>query len=322
MAESSTSRTVIKTADLNKNYGDLQVLKSLDLEVPEHAIFGFLGPNGAGKTTTMKILLGLSTPTSGRAEIFGKDVQEDGLVIRSRLGYLPQHPTFPDYMTAREVLAFTGRFFFHKNGRALPSRIEEMLDLVGLENKADRKVGGFSGGERQRLGIAQAQIHRPELLILDEPAAALDPLGRHDVLAIMDKLKSRATIFYSTHILDDVQQVSDTVAILNQGELVAQGPIDQLLRGEGEVVFRLRVQGPWQKLEENLSGRAWVSGLDITERQESVEIDVCVADLDAPENRLLQEALRVPGIVVLEYRRKELELEDAFIEIIKGGRDD
>lgn len=322
MTATTQPSTIIKTSGLTKQYGSLQVLKSLDLEVPKHAIFGFLGPNGAGKTTTMKILLGLSTPTSGQAEIFGKDVQEDGLVIRSKLGYLPQHPTFPEYMTAREVLAFTGRFFFQNNGRALPSRIEEMLHLVGLEDKADRRVGGFSGGERQRLGIAQAQIHHPELLILDEPAAALDPLGRHDVLSIMETLKSRTTIFYSTHILDDVQQVSDTVAILNQGELVAQGPIDQLLQGEGEVVYRIKLQGPWQALESKLSDQDWVSGLEIKERQESAVIDVYVTDQDAPANRLLREALSVPGVVVLEYRRKELELEDAFIEIIKGGRDD
>jgi ABC-2 type transport system ATP-binding protein len=321
MTELARTQTIIKTVGLSKAYGDLRVLKSLDLEVPEHSIFGFLGPNGAGKTTTMKILLGLSTPTSGRAEIFGKDVQHSGLEIRSRLGYLPQHPTFPAYMTAREVLAFTGRFFFQNDGRALPRRIEEMLELVGLEDKADRKVAGFSGGERQRLGIAQAQIHHPELLILDEPAAALDPLGRHDVLSIMEKLRTRATIFYSTHILDDVQQVSDTVAILNQGELVAQGSINQLLAGDGETVYRLKVKGPWQNLKEKLSGQPWVSGLEITEGPESAGFDIFVGSQDVPENRLLREALAVPDLVVLEFRRKEIELEEAFIEIVKGGRD-
>jgi len=321
MAELARPQTIIKTVGLNKTYGDLRVLKSLDLEVPEHSIFGFLGPNGAGKTTTMKILLGLSTPTAGRAEIFGRDVQQDGLVIRSRLGYLPQHPTFPAYMTAREVLAFTGRFFFQNDGRALPSRIEEMLELVGLEDKADRKVAGFSGGERQRLGIAQAQIHHPELLILDEPAAALDPLGRHDVLSIMEKLRTRATIFYSTHILDDVQQVSDTVAILDRGELVAQGPIGQLLAGDGELVFRLKVQGPWQKLENKLSGQPWIAGVEISEGPESARLDVYVASQQDPGNRLLREALSIPDLVVLEFRKKEIELEEAFIEIIKGGQD-
>ena len=313
---------VIRTQDLVKNYGAVQVLKDLDLAVPRHSIFGFLGPNGAGKTTTMKILLGLASATSGEVEIFGKDVPEHSLQIRSRLGYLPQHPTFPPYMTASEVLRFTGRFFFQEGGRVLQARIREMLELVGLEDKADRRVDGFSGGERQRLGIAQAQIHQPELLILDEPAAALDPLGRHDVLAIMERLQTRATIFYSTHILDDVQQVSDTVAILNRGELVAQGPINRLLAGDGEVIYHLQVRGPWQTLKQELLQSSWIARVEASGQGEVAGLDVVVSDQETAENRLLQEALKVPELIVLEYRRKEIELEDAFMEIIQGGQDD
>ena len=146
-------------------------------------------------------------------------------------------------MSARETLRFTARFFFSGPRPKIEARVDEMLDLVGLQDKADRPVKGFSGGERQRLGLALAQINDPDLLILDEPAAALDPIGRHEVLQVMERLRAHTTIFYSTHILDDVQQVSDAVAILNHGELVAQGPIEDLLAGGGDPVYTLIAEG-------------------------------------------------------------------------------
>ena len=146
-------------------------------------------------------------------------------------------------MTARETIRFTARFFFKGPKDALEKRVQETLDLVGLADKADRKIKGFSGGERQRLGIAQAQVNQPDLLILDEPAANLDPMGRRDVLHVMEKLREHATIFYSTHILDDVQRVSDTVAILNHGELVAQAPVAELLSNNGDVIYTLKIKG-------------------------------------------------------------------------------
>src|SRR5690606_9384722 len=192
--------------------------------VPKNSIFGCLGPNGAGKTTTIKLLLGLARPTGGSATIFGLDVVNDSTEIRKRVGYLAQDPRFYEGMTARETLRFTARFFYNGPKAAIEDRINNTLELVGLSDKADRSIKGFSGGERQRLGIAQAQINFPDLLILDEPAAALDPMGRHDVLEVMERLRKHTTIFYSTHILDDVQKVSDTVAILKHGQLVAQAP--------------------------------------------------------------------------------------------------
>ena len=178
---------VIQTKGLSKSFGEVDALKPLDLEVSEHAIFGFLGPNGAGKTTLMKLLLGLAKPSEGSATIFGNDIETDSVEIRRRVGYLPQDPRFYEYMSARETLDFTAKFFFSGPQKAIDQRVDEMLDLVGLAEKADRPIKGFSGGERQRLGIAQAQVNYPDLLILDEPAAALDPLGRRDVLAIMER---------------------------------------------------------------------------------------------------------------------------------------
>ena len=217
---------VIKTQDLSKTFDTVEALKSLNLKVPRNSIFGFLGPNGAGKTTTMKLLLGLIWPTHGGGTVFGMDIVKASVEIRSRVGYLPQEPRFYEHMTARETFDFTARFFFKGPKAEIKKRVDETIELVGLEGKADRPIKGFSGGERQRLGIAQAQVNYPDLLILDEPAAQLDPLGRRDVLAVMERLRKYTTVFYSTHILDDVQRVSDTVAILNKGEMVSYGPIE------------------------------------------------------------------------------------------------
>src|SRR5512138_2701323 len=196
---------VIETRNLNKTYGNVAALQSLDLKVPQHSIFGFLGPNGAGKSTTIKLLLGLARPTSGTASIFDMDILNNNAEIRNRIGYLAQDPRYYDEMTARETLRFTARFFFQGPKQKIEERVEETLELVGLADKADRPIKGFSGGERQRLGIAQAQVNYPDLLILDEPAASLDPMGRRDVLEVMERLREHTTIFYSTHILDDVQ---------------------------------------------------------------------------------------------------------------------
>jgi len=224
----------VETRGLSKSYDGVHAVDGIDLEVPRHSVFGFLGPNGAGKTTTMKMLLGLIRPTAGSGSVFGLDMVADSPRVRARVGYLPQEPRFYPRMTARETLRFAAGFFFSGPADAIEARIEEMLELVGLAGKADRPIKTLSGGETQRLGIAQAHIHQPDLLILDEPAAALDPLGRRDVLSILERFRATSTVFYSTHILDDVQRVSDIVCILKDGRIIAQGPLEQVLAGGSE----------------------------------------------------------------------------------------
>ena len=312
---------VIHTQDLSKTFESVEALKSLTIKVPRNSIFGFLGPNGAGKTTTMKLLLGLIWPTGGSGTIFGMDIVKDSAAIRSRVGYLPQEPRYYEHMTARETLDFTARFFFKGPTSEIEKRIDEMLELVGLADKADRPIKGFSGGERQRLGIAQAQVNYPDLLILDEPAAQLDPLGRRDVLSVMERLRKYTTIFYSTHILDDVQRVSDTVSILNHGELVAHGTIEELLAGSGGPVYTISLKGNITEAIKRMRAQDWVSEIQTAPQDGETTCFVSVMDEAIAEAQLLRLLLADENLIVKYFGRKEYELEEIFVNIVEGGQD-
>jgi ABC-2 type transport system ATP-binding protein len=266
----------------------------------------------------MKLLLGLIRPTSGSGTAFGQDIVRDSIAIRSRIGYLPQQPQFISDMTARETLRLTARFFFSGPKQAIETRVEEMLDLVGLQDKADRPVRGFSGGERQRLGLAQAQINHPDLLILDEPSAALDPMGRLAVLRVMEQLREQTTIFYSTHILDDVQRVSDTVAILNHGELVAQGPIEHLLAGSDKPVYTLSLRGDVEATRSRIANLPYVASVDVMRSNGATCWQVSVTEESAAEERLLREVLAEEAVTVTEFHRKKYELEEVFASFVEG----
>jgi len=314
------TETVIETHGLSKSYKGVQALKALDLQVQEHSICGFLGPNGAGKSTTIKLLLGLAQPTGGSGRVFGKDILKENDEIRRRVGYLAQDPRFYEYMTARETLRFTARFFYTGPKAEIEQRVAETLDLVGLADKADRPVKGFSGGERQRLGIAQAQVNYPDLLILDEPAASLDPIGRKDVLEVMERLRKHTTIFYSTHILDDVQRVSDTVVILNQGALVAQGPIEEILAWGRAVSFTLTIKGDSAGVEARLRGQPWVTGIEEMSRNGRVSWQIRVSDPDVAEAELVPLALVGGGVTVSEFGRNHRNLEEVFMSIVGAAQ--
>jgi len=308
---------VIETHELSKTYKNVQALRSLDLKVRQNSIFGFLGPNGAGKTTTIKLMLGLIRPSTGSATLFGMDSSSQSVDIRARVGYLPQEPHFYEHMTARQTLRFVARFFFKGPTKAIEERVNEMLELVDLTDKADRPIKTFSGGERQRLGIAQAQVNYPDLLILDEPAASLDPIGRRDVLEVMSKLRKYTTVFYSTHILDDVQRVSDTVVILNKGELVAQGPIEELLAGSEGVVYIVHLRGEVETAHQQALSQPWVNGIITDENNGESTWQVSVTDPLSAENQLLKLLVNCP-VVVTEFRRKQYELEDVFLQVVEG----
>lgn len=310
---------VINTQNLSKSYGEIDALKSLNLQVPKGSIFGFLGPNGAGKTTTIKLLLGLAKPTSGSGSIFGLDIVRDSVAIREHIGFLAQDPRFYEYMTARETLRFKAKFYFQGPASLIEERVDESLALVGLSDKADRPIRGFSGGERQRLGIAQAQVNLPDLLVLDEPAASLDPLGRRDVLEVMEGLRKHTTIFYSTHILDDVQQVSDAAAILNKGRLVAQAPIEELISGQDGIVYSLIIEGDANPALAKISKMPWVSRINSDTGGDQTIIEIAVTNEKAAKAQLLRLVLESNLINVAHFGRKTYELEDIFVDLVEGG---
>lgn len=312
---------VIETHDLSKSYKNVQALKPLELKVHQNSIFGFLGPNGAGKTTTIKLMLGLTKPTRGGGTVCGCDIVRDSLELRRKIGYLGQNPRFYDHMTAREMLRFRARFFYRGPKVEIEQRIEETLALVALDDKADRPISGFSGGELQRLGIGLAQINYPELLILDEPAASLDPQGRRDVLEVISRLRKHATVFYCTHILDDVQQVSDTVAILNHGELVAQAPMQELLNGSTGIIYKIVLEGDTSATQTRLASLPWVAGIKVTSLMGQTTWQVSVTDEAAAKTELLKSLVCDEHVNVVEFGRMKYELEDVFLSIVEGGKD-
>ena len=318
----NTNGFVIETQGLSKSYNGVHALKALNLQVPKNSIFGFLGPNGSGKSTTIKLLLGLIRPSGGSGTVFGLDIAQKSPEIRTRVGYLAQDQRFYGHMTARETLRFTAGFFYAGPKAEIENRIDETLELVNLAGKADRPVQGFSGGECQRLGIAQAQINYPDLMILDEPAAALDPQGRHDVLMIMERLRKYSTIFFSTHILDDVQKVSDTVAILNHGELVALAPIEELLAGSGNVVYTITTKGDGGGIQTRLSELSWVTDINRSRVNGGTRWQVIVDDEAAAEAQLLRSVQSDSEITVSEFGRKKFELEEIFLKIIEESNHD
>lgn len=315
MTSHATAPPAIRTHGLRKSYGPHDAVAGLDLVVPAGRVFGFLGPNGAGKTTTLKLLVGLVAPTSGTAELFGRDVRENPFELRRRIGFLAQEPRFYPYLSARETLALVARLYGLGSTRAEARRIDASLDEVGLSELADRRVGGFSGGERQRLGIAQASLHQPELLILDEPAASLDPLGRRDVLDLIRRLQGRATVFFSTHILEDVQRVADEAAILARGRLRAQGRMDELLAGDGDAVT-VELRGADETLLDELRSAPWVASVDATTED---DLQRWTVRLNAPEGdrALLRFLADTETVSVASFRRASSSLEDVFVRVIE-----
>ncbi|NLU32500.1 MAG: ABC transporter ATP-binding protein [Clostridiaceae bacterium] len=217
---------ILEVNRLYKSFGSHEVLKGLDMDVPEHSIFGFVGQNGAGKTTTMKIILGLLKPDSGSVTVCGEKVTYGETRTNRFIGFLPDVPEFYGYMRPLEYLKLCGEITGIEKNR-IRSRSEELLELVGLKNEKKR-IGGFSRGMKQRLGIAQALLNEPKILICDEPTSALDPVGRKEILDILLAAKGKTTILFSTHILSDVERICDHIAVLHGGRLALCGTLSEI----------------------------------------------------------------------------------------------
>ncbi len=310
----------IEIRQLSKRYRKVEALRGLDLEVPEGSICGFLGPNGAGKTTTMKILMGLIRPSGGYAAVFGHDVRSHGLVARSRIGYLPQDPVFPPSQTVRGVVSYVACLYpGHPRGRALRRRVDDLLDRVGMADKARRRVRGLSGGERQRLGVAQALIAEPDLVMMDEPSAGLDPVGRRDMLDLIAEIGGDTTVFYSTHILDDVERVSDTVVMINAGRVVAQGTLDSIL-AVSDLDYTLHLCGDTRETLGRVSAEPWVVSVETQQKGELEEWRVRVSDEATAIDRLVPLLLADDRCDIIEFHLSDRRLEDAYLEVM--GADD
>lgn len=214
---------ILKIQHLSKSFGENKVIDDLTFSVPEHSVFGFTGQNGAGKTTTMRMVLGLLKPTGGSITVCGEPVTYGQTKTNKYIGYLPDVPEFYGYMKPFEYLKLCGEITGLSDVK-IKSKSEELLTLVSLD-KANKRIGGFSRGMKQRLGIAQALLNEPKLLICDEPTSALDPIGRKDILEILQQVKGKTTVVFSTHILSDVERICDNIAVLHNGKLALYGTL-------------------------------------------------------------------------------------------------
>ena len=304
----------IEARGLTKRYGDVLALDALDLAVPTGSVFGFLGPNGAGKTTTLRLLTGLSRPTAGTAVVAGVEVGRGGTDLARRIGYLDQDPRFYGWMTGRELLTFVGRAY-GLAGATLRSRVDEVLETVGLADAAQRRVGGYSGGMRQRLGVGQAVLPRPAVLFLDEPVSALDPEGRRDTLELIGRLRGASTVLMSTHILTDVERICDRVAILDHGRLVAEARMGDLLARNARPILEMDPE-PGQdlavaSLAAALRAAAWTR--DVRAEHGILRVVVTDAELAAAEALPLVVAT---GVRLARFERVRPTLEDVFLQLV------
>lgn len=304
----------IRAEGLRKHFGNVRALDGLDLSVEPGTVFGFLGPNGAGKTTTIRILTGLARPTGGRAWVDGLDVATARRQIAARIGYLPEDPVCYPWMTAGEFLDYVGRVF-GLSGRERAARTQELLELVDLAEVSKRRVGGFSRGMRQRLALAQALVNRPRVLFLDEPASALDPIGRKEVLDLIERLRGQCTVLMSTHILADVERVCDTIGIVNCGKLVVEARRADLLAHYAQPVFEIEGDdgsatqiAAWA---EALHQRPWVAGVSVDRTVARVVVrDVATAKRELPTS------IAQAGLPLVRYEMLRPSLEDVFVWLV------
>ncbi len=305
---------VIEIRGLSKNFHGQQALRGITLEVPRGTVYGFLGPNGAGKTTAIKILVGLLNPSGGNTHLWGRQVRP-GLSrrLKRRIGYLPEEPAFPEALTGREVLDFVRAVngIAPGAGQARIKRILERLDLVAA---AKRRVASYSRGMKQRLGLGCVLLPEPELFILDEPVSALDPVGRLEVLELLASLRGRSTVFFSSHVLTDVERVCDRVAVLFQGNLLLQSSLQNLLEQHRLPRYRIKFRktAPEELIQE-LRARTWVRQVEIY--SEEIIVEAVAEGLARMEEELLP-LLTSYAVVVLSYERQHEDLEKIFLKLL------
>lgn len=295
---------ILQITDLQKRFGDKEVLKGVNLSVPEQSIFGFIGQNGAGKTTTMKMVLGLMNPDKGEILVAGEKVNFGQTATNRYIGYLPDVPEYYSFMNAKEYLMFCGEITGMQSDQ-LKVRVAELLELVGLAGEKHR-IKGFSRGMKQRLGIAQALLNRPKLLICDEPTSALDPVGRKEILDILLAVREQTTVLFSTHILSDVEKICTDVAFLNQGLINISGKLS-------EIKANYRTE---KYLIETEREKDIVSIIEAF--PDCMRIGQTQMEFSEKQNTLfdIMQYITNQRIIVLKIERMEPSLESLFMEVV------
>lgn len=303
---------ILEIKQLYKRFGHHEVLKGLDMDVPEHSIFGFVGQNGAGKTTTMKIILGLLKADSGSVTVCGEKVTYGETKTNRNIGFVPDVPEFYGYMNPMEYLKLCGEITGLPKNK-IKSRSEELLELVGLKDEK-RKIGQFSRGMKQRLGIAQALLNEPKLLICDEPTSALDPIGRKEILDILLAAKEKTTIVFSTHILSDVERICDHIAVLHDGKLALCGTLSEIKKRHRHNGFILEFENEKDAfLFENAEELKQPS---ISLSRDGTTVRVFLTDRNMDGHFLLS-VLSQKRLVPLKFEVMEPTLETLFVEMVR-----
>ncbi len=307
---------ILRIENLEKSFGDKKVLRGVNLNVPPKKVFGFVGKNGAGKTTTMKLVLGLMTANTGEIFVNGEKVTYGNTKTNRFIGYLPDVPEYYSFMTPKEYLSFCGEIT-KMDKKEIRTRSEELLKLVGLGEEKHR-IKGFSRGMKQRLGIAQALLNRPKLLICDEPTSALDPLGRKEILDILVAAKEETTILFSTHILSDVEHICDEMALLNEGKIIMQGSIDEVKSKRRGNALEIQLE----RKEDSDSLYRFIC--EKTKAQKAGSAGK--TERNGSKNIIIKEASLLPytlnfiadnNIPFIKIEKQESTLEDIFLEAIK-----
>ena len=307
----------ISAKGLSKHYGNVKALDNLNLEIPENVGFGLLGPNGAGKTTAIKLLTGFASPTSGEAWVAGEKVGEGNLAVQSKIGLLPDVPAFYEWMSGRDLMHFIGEL------HGLPQaenkkRTEKLLELVELKKDGNRRVGGYSRGMRQRLGIAQALINNPEVLFLDEPTSALDPIGRREVLNLILRLRENTTVFMSSHILSDIERVCNMVGILNKGKLITVDSVEGLQKKYARSVFEMEFIEGADAFVDSLKKIPWLVEPALVTENGSPKVTVRAVNAERARKELPR-LITESGLTLTRYELTVPNIEEIFMEIMTNG---
>ena len=307
-------KSAIYTENLCKNYGEIKAIDRVNLSVPSGLIFGFLGKNGAGKTTTIRMLAGLAKPSGGEGWVDGESIL-DGKNLAHKIGYLPEEPAFYGWMTPIEYLDYVGRLFKIPTDER-KDRIGKLLEGLGLTGPAKRRIGGFSRGMRQRLGLAQALINEPSVLLLDEPASALDPSGRKEVLDMIVGLRGTHTVFMSTHILADAERVCDRIAIIDRGKILIEAAQPELRADFSVPIFEIE-----SALEDQVRFSSWIKQLESEPWVEDVQLTgsvgrIRVTDFDIA-NQALPPMVVNAGFTLIRYEVVRPSLEDIFMRLVE-----